>query len=143
MSSDRPVYDDIGRSYARTRREDPRIASSILSCLGPGRSVINVGAGSGNYEPSDRQVVAVEPSEEMVRQRHNRNGRVVRGVAEALPFPDAAFDAAMAVLTIHHWADPDAGLQELRRVSRRQVVFFFEPLHTHELLGARILPDGP
>jgi SAM-dependent methyltransferase len=138
-------YDDIGRSYARTRREDPRIAAPIHSALGTG-SVVNVGAGSGNYEPPDRSVVAVEPSLQMLRQRLGRPAPAVRGAAESLPFPDRSFDVAMAVLTVHHWSDPVAGLRELARVAARQVVFFFEPGPTHEFWaleyfpGARSLP---
>lgn len=123
-------YDEIGRSYARTRREDPRIAAQLHAALGPG-SVLDVGAGSGNYEPVDRAVVAVEPSVEMIRQRAGRPAPVVRGVAEALPFPDRSFDVAMAVLTVHHWSDPAAGIREMARVAARQVVLFFEPLRTH------------
>lgn len=139
----RPVrYDDIGRSYSATRQEDRRIASDIHSCLGEGRTVVNIGAGSGSYEPQDRAVVAVEPSTEMVRQRRNRSRRVVRGVAEDLPFPDAAFDTAMAVLTVHHWRDPAAGLCEMRRVSRRQVVFYFEPLTTHGFWALQYFPEA-
>jgi SAM-dependent methyltransferase len=142
VSPDHPVYEDIGRSYSRTRREDPRVAADILSCLGLGRSVVNVGAGTGNYEPSDRLVVAVEPSPEMLRQRHGRTRRVVRGVAEGLPFPDGVFDVAMAVLTIHHWAEPAAGLHELRRVARRQIVLFFEPLRTHDFWAFEYFPPA-
>jgi SAM-dependent methyltransferase len=138
----RLVYEDIGRSYSRTRREDPRIAAEIASCLGASRSVVNVGAGTGSYEPRDRMVVAVEPSWEMVRQRRGRTRHVVRGAAEALPFPDAAFDAAMAVLTIHHWGDAVAGLRELHRVSHRQVVFFFEPLRTHNFWALDYFPEA-
>jgi SAM-dependent methyltransferase len=104
--------------------------------------VVNVGAGTGSYEPDDRLVVAVEPSPEMLRQRRSRSRHVVRGVAEALPFPNAAFDTAMAVLTIHHWADPYAGLRELRRVSTRQVVFYFEPLHTHNFWALEYFPEA-
>jgi SAM-dependent methyltransferase len=140
--ADRPLYEEIGRSYSTTRREDPRIAAEIVSCLGPGRSVVNVGAGTGSYEPVDRVVVAVEPAWEMVRQRRGRTRRVVRGVAEALPFPDAAFDAGMAVLTIHHWGEPEIGLRELRRVSRRQVVFFFEPLRTRGFWALDYFPEA-
>jgi SAM-dependent methyltransferase len=140
--SNRPLYEDIGRSYARTRREDPRIAVEIMAGLGPGGSVVNVGAGTGNYEPRDRVVVAVEPSLEMLQQRRERTRRVVRAVAEALPFPDDAFDTAMAVLTIHHWSDPAAGLRELRRVSRRQVVFFFEPLRSHDFWALDYFPEA-
>lgn len=142
MSSDRPLYERIGRSYARTRREDPRVAADIHACLDQGRSVLNVGAGTGNYEPHDRLVVAVEPSPEMLKQRQDPSHRVVRGVAEALPVPDAAFDIAMAVLTIHHWTDTLAGLREMRRVSRRQVVFFFEPLHVHEFWALGYFPEA-
>ena len=125
------VYDRIGRSYQRTRREDPRIAVQIVDALGEAATVVNVGAGTGSYEPRGRNVVAVEPSAEMLRQRAGDAAPVVRGVAEALPFGDGTFDAALAVLTVHHWHDPSAGLREMRRVSRRQVVFFFEALHTH------------
>ena len=142
VSLDRFLYEDIGRSYSRTRREDPRIAGQIRSYLGASHSVVNVGAGTGNYEPSDCVVVAVEPSLAMVQQRRGRTRRVVRGVAEALPFPDAAFDAAMAVLTVHHWAEPEAGLRELRRVSRRQIVFFFEPLRTHDFWALEYFPEA-
>ena len=142
VTSGRPLYERIGRSYAKTRREDPRIAADILTCLGQSDSVLNVGAGTGNYEPRDRFVVAVEPSPEMLKQRQDRSRRVVRGVAEALPFLDAAFDTAMAVLTIHHWTDTVAGLRELRRVARRQVVFFFEPLHVHEFWALDYFPEA-
>lgn len=142
MVGDRPLYEDIGRSYSTTRREDPRIAAQITSALGASRSVVNVGAGTGNYEPHDRAVVAVEPSAAMVGQRRGRTRRVVRGVAEALPFPETAFDAAMAVLTIHHWTEPAAGLRELRRVARRQVVYFFEPLHTHGFWALEYFPEA-
>jgi SAM-dependent methyltransferase len=142
VASNRPLYEDIGRSYSRTRREDPRIAAEIASCLDQGRSVVNVGAGTGSYEPRDRVVVAVEPSLEMVRQRRGRTRRVVRAVAEALPFPDAAFATGMAVLTIHHWAEPETGLRELRRVSRRQVVFFFEPLRSHDFWALDYFPEA-
>ncbi len=132
-------YDDIGRSYARTRREDPRIAAQIHSALGMG-SVVNVGAGSGNYEPIDRDVVAVEPSRRMITQRGGHPAPVVRGVAESLPFADQSFDVAMAVLTIHHWSDPTRGLLEMARVARRQVVFFFESLETHDFWALEYFP---
>jgi ubiquinone/menaquinone biosynthesis C-methylase UbiE len=91
-----------------------------------------VGAGTGNYEPVDRDVVAVQPSSAMIAQRRGRSRLVVQGVAEHLPFPARSFDAGMTVLTVHHWADREMGLAELRRVSRRQGVFFFEPLETHQ-----------
>lgn len=119
-----PVYDRIGRGYAAMRRPDPRIARAIVAALGDARSVVNVGAGSGSYEPDDRRVAAVEPSLEMIRQRAPDAAPIVRAVAEHLPFPDDAFDAAMAVLTVHHWTDRAAGLAELVRVARRRVVLF-------------------
>ena len=133
-------YDDIGRSYARTRREDPRIAAGIWDALGPGRRVLNVGAGTGSYEPRDRDVVAVEPSATMLAQRGRGAAPAVRALAEALPFPTAAFDVAMAVLTVHHWADPATGLAELARVAPRQVVMFFEPLQTHGFWALEYFP---
>jgi SAM-dependent methyltransferase len=135
-------YDEIGRSYIATRREDPRIAAQVLACLGPGRSVVNVGAGAGSYEPTDREVVAVEPSVQMLLQRGARPASTVRGVAEALPFPDASFDAAMAILTVHHWSDPVGGLSELRRVARRQVVFYFEPMRTRDFWVLDYFPEA-
>jgi SAM-dependent methyltransferase len=125
------LYDDLGRTYSATRREDPRVAAQLWAALGDGRSLLNVGAGTGSYEPRDRMVVALEPSAEMISQRVGRTDRVVRGVAEHLPFADATFDSSLAVFTVHHWTDREAGLRELRRVSRRQVVLFFEPLVVH------------
>jgi SAM-dependent methyltransferase len=114
----------------------------IWDCLGDARTVVNVGAGTGSYEPSDRHVVAVEPSLEMLRQRPTDAAPAVRGVAEALPFPDRSFEAALAVLTVHHWSDRVAGLREVRRVARRQVVFFFEPLETHGFWGLDYFPEA-
>lgn len=135
-------YDAIGRSYARTRREDPRVAAAIHECLGPARTVVNIGAGSGNYEPAGREVVAIEPSWAMLRQRRAAAAPAVRAVAEQLPFRDGAFDAAMAILTVHHWSEPATGLREMRRVARRQVVFFFEPLHTHDFWALEYFPQA-
>jgi SAM-dependent methyltransferase len=116
------LYDSIGRGYRRFRRPDPRIAAAISRALGAATSVANVGAGAGSYEPSDRKVVAVEPSLTMLRQRARDAAPAVRAVAAALPFRDASFDAALAVLTIHHWPDLERGLAELARAARRRVV---------------------
>lgn len=116
------TYDEIGRGYAGRRRPDPRITRLIRAALGDAASVVNVGAGAGSYEPPDVRVVAVEPSREMIRQRPASAAPAVQAAAEALPFGAAAFDAALAVLTLHHWPDRAAGLAELRRVSRRRVV---------------------
>ena len=120
--SEPPVYDRIGRGYASTRRPDPRIAAAIAAALGDARTVVNIGAGAGAYEPVDRAVVAVEPSQTMVAQRPPHAAPCIRGVAEQLPFRDRSVDASLGILTIHHWTDQAAGLQELRRVARRRVV---------------------
>ena len=117
------LYDEIGGAYGGQRRTDPRIAVRIWSALGDARTVLNVGAGTGSYEPPDREVTAVEPSARMRAQRPASAASCVPGGAEALPFTDKSFDVAMAVLSDHHWEDPIAGLREMRRVARRVVVF--------------------
>lgn len=136
------TYDDIGPGYATLRRPDPRIEALVLGALGPAGRVVNVGAGAGSYEPADRAVVAVEPSAVMATQRRPGAGLVVRAAAEELPFAKRSFDAALAVLTVHHWDDPAAGLFELRRVARRQVVLSFEPeVHLGFWLIEEYLPE--
>src|SRR3954454_9217961 len=120
------LYDSIGTTYALTRRTEPRIAAQVWAALGDARTVLNVGAGTGSYEPLDRDVTAVEPSAVMRAQRPQSSARCVAATAERLPFPDHAFDAAMAFATVHHWQDPIAGLREMRRVARRVVVFTCE-----------------
>jgi SAM-dependent methyltransferase len=120
------LYDTIGASYTVTRGTEPRIAAQIWAALGDARTVLNVGAGAGSYEPSDRDVLAVEPSVVMRAQRPAGSAPCVAAAAESLPFDDQSFDAAMAVCTVHHWQDPIAGLREMRRVARRVVVFLFD-----------------
>jgi SAM-dependent methyltransferase len=115
-------YDELGKGYAVQRRADPRIAAMVRSALGNARSVVNVGAGAGSYEPTDLEVLAIEPSDTMVRQRSASAAPCVRGAAEALPLDSGSHDAAMAVLTIHHWSDWRSGLREMRRVARRRIV---------------------
>ncbi len=123
-----PLYDRIGRTYAAIRRPDPRLAERIWRALGEARTVVNIGAGTGSYEPRDRQVTAVEPSEVMIAQRAPDAAPAVQASAEALPFQDGSFDAAMAILTLHHWGDVDAGLAEMVRVARQRVVIVtFDP----------------
>jgi SAM-dependent methyltransferase len=117
-------YERHGRTYARHRRADPRIAAHIHASLGDARTVLNVGAGTGSYEPSDRWVLGVEPSATMRAQRPAGAAPAIAARAEALPFDDGAFDAAMACVTIHHWERLEVGLAELRRVSRGPVVVF-------------------
>ena len=120
------LYDAIGGAYPATRRTEPRIAAQIWDALGDARTVLNVGAGTGSYEPLDREVTAVEPSAVMRAQRPAGAAPCLAAGAESLPFADGSFDAAMAVSTVHHWQDPIAGLRELRRVARRVVVLTFD-----------------
>lgn len=118
-----PRYDRIGEGYARTRQEDPRLAARIHAALGPARTVVNVGAGAGSYEPRDRYVLAVEPSDVMAAQRPRELAPALRATAEQLPLRDGAVDAAMAVLSVHHWDQAqERGVRELRRVARGPVV---------------------
>jgi SAM-dependent methyltransferase len=131
------LYDRIGRSYVATRGEDPRLAAAIHAALGDARTVLNVGAGAGAYEPRDRAVTAVEPSAVMRAQRPPGAGPCIDARAEALPFPDDAFDAAMAVFSDHHWSDRLGGLRELRRVARRAVVMQWDPSLRDEFWLAR------
>lgn len=119
------LYETIGATYAVTRHTEPRIAGQIRAALGDARTVVNVGAGTASYEPADLRVFAVEPSAVMRSQRPLGSAACVAATAEALPFGDQSFDAAMAVATIHHWSDPVAGLREMQRVARRVVVFTF------------------
>ncbi len=120
-------YDTIGASYASTRRTEPRFTRRIDAAIGDATLVVNVGAGTGSYEPGDPLVVAIDPALTMLRQRAGSAGPAVLGTAEALAFRDDAFDVALAVLTVHHWDDLELGLGEMRHVARRQVIVFFEP----------------
>jgi len=122
------TYDQIGTTYGQTRQADPRLARLIATHLGTAKTVINVGAGLGSYEPIDRQVVAVEPSGVMLRQRPATGAHAIQAVAEWLPFQHKVFDAALAILTVHHWSDQRAGLKELNRVARDTIVVLtFDP----------------
>lgn len=118
------LYDRIGGSYGVTRKPDPRIAALISDALGDAWSVVNVGAGTGAYEPTDREVLAVEPSETMIAQRPRGSAPVIQASAEKVPLADDSFDAALAVNTVQHWTDLRAGLRELRRVARSRIVIF-------------------
>ena len=122
------LYDEIGGGYRNARRPDPRIATSIVRALGEAETVVNVGAGAGSYEPVDRFVVAVEPALTMIRQRQAGSAPAVQASAEALPFRDGAFAAALAILTVHHWSARARGLDELARVARgRAVIVTWDP----------------
>ena len=126
------AYEILGVGYRTRRHPDPRIAAAILGKLAASRSILNIGAGAGSYEPTDRPVIAVEPAPTMVAQRPANAARCVRALAEALPFATAAFDAATAFLTIHHWTNLEAGLKEARRVARHRLVILTWDPHLPE-----------
>ena len=126
------IYDTIGLGYRRHRRADPHIAEHIFARLGSAKSVLNVGAGTGSYEPADRKVIAIEPSEIMIGQRSQTCAPCIQAESEALPFRDGAFDAAMAVLTVHHWSRLAEGLREMRRVARLKIVIVTWDPECHE-----------
>ncbi len=115
-------YHQFGQGYARQRRTDPRIEALVHAALGDARSVLNVGAGAGSYEPADRQVIAVEPAAAMRAQRPRERVPAIAASAEALPLDDQSVDAAMALVTVHQWRDLEAGLRELKRVTRGPIV---------------------
>jgi SAM-dependent methyltransferase len=136
-------YGAIGGTYARYRRPDPRIAARLHAALGDARTVLNVGAGAGSYEPTDRVVTAVEPSATMRAQRPPHLAPAVDAVAERLPFPDRSFDAAMASFTVHQWRDLAAGLAELRRVTRGPIVVLApDPARLHAFWVADYLVEA-
>jgi SAM-dependent methyltransferase len=115
-------YETHGSGYSAQRRTDPRIAALVHAALGSSRTVLNVGAGAGSYEPEDRHVIAVEPSATMRAQRPAHLSPAIHGVAEALPLDDQSVDASMALITLHQWSDAERGLAELRRVTRGPIV---------------------
>jgi SAM-dependent methyltransferase len=135
------LYDSIGKSYAEYRRPDPRIFASIMAALSDARSIVNIGAGAGSYEPADRDVIAVEPSAIMIAQRRADAAPVVRGSAMDLPFHDDQFDAALAIFTVHHWHDRKRGLSELNRVARRAVILTWEPPDSPSWLTRDYFPE--
>lgn len=116
------AYDQLGLNYRNLRQPDYRIALNVMKALGKVRSVINVGAGTGSYEPPNKRVLAVEPSWTMICQRRPRAAPAVRAGSSALPCASGSFDAALSILSIHHWRDRERGLAELRRVARQRIV---------------------
>lgn len=134
-------YDTLGIGYVDRRRPEPRIAERILAALGDAASVVNVGAGTGSYEPADRRVIAVEPSARMLRQRRPGSAPAVQARAEELPFATNSFASALAVLTMHHWSDWRRGVAELRRVAARVVVLTWDPAHAGFWLVQEHFPD--
>lgn len=135
------IYDEIGRGYSSLRVPDTRIRARIQHALGRSQSVVNIGAGAGSYEPSGIDVTAVEPSHLMISQRAPSKASVVRAAAENLPFADAAFDAAMAVMTMHHWTDWRIGIREMQRVARRIVILTFDAAVDSFWLTKRYFPQ--
>lgn len=136
-------YDKLGNKYSGYRQTDPRIAKYIHEALGSAKTILNVGAGAGSYEPSDRYVVAVEPSIVMRSQR-NANNKVpaINAKGDNLPFDDNSFDAAMAIVTVHHWPDMDKGLKELRRVAKDQVIVMtFDPNELDNFWNSKYFPE--
>jgi SAM-dependent methyltransferase len=121
--SDGTRYDSIGLGYSQCRREDPVLYEKIIAALGSSQTVVNVGAGAGSYEPRDRTVLAVEPSEVMARQRSWDKLPAIKATADRLPFHDKSVDACMTVLSLHHW-NPNqmAGVHEMRRIARDRIV---------------------
>jgi SAM-dependent methyltransferase len=142
MSAGDVDYGPIAVAYAKHRRTDPRVEALVHAALGDARTVLNVGAGTGSYEPADRHVVAVEPSAGMRAQRPAGRVPAVRAVAADLPFDDGAFDAAMAMTTVHQWPDVRAGLREVRRVTRGPVVVLtFDPARVADFWLAHYAPE--
>lgn len=136
-------YDKSGTAYTPYRQGDPRIATQIHAALGNAATLLNVGAGAGSYEPADRYVTAVEPSAAMRAQRIIQ-GRppAISGYAANLPFDDQSFDAAMALVTVHHWPDSAKGLQELRRVTKGPVIVMtFDPDALDQFWNAQYFPE--
>jgi SAM-dependent methyltransferase len=136
-------YDLNGQKYSGQRKTEPRIASHIFRALADAKTVLNIGAGAGSYEPADRYVIAVEPSSVMRMQRAKNNSHpAITGTADHLPFDDNSFDASMAILTVHHWPDIEKGLQEIRRVTRNQVVIMtFDPDSLYKYWNAEYFPE--
>jgi SAM-dependent methyltransferase len=139
-----PRYEGIGWGYAATRREDPRLAQRIHGALGAAKTVVNVGAGAGSYEPEDRYVIAIEPSDVMAAQRPPNRVPAVRATAGQLPLRDRSVDAGMSILSLHHWdGEQEAGVAELRRVVRGPVVIVtYDPEVSAQMwLMAEYLPE--
>ena len=132
------LYDRIGIGYRNYRQPDPHIAAAIMDALGDARSIVNFGAGTGSYEPRDRDVTAIEPSETMIAQRPKDAAPCIKACAEAVPLPAKSFDAATALLTTHHWSDEMAGLREMKRLARKRCVFFD---HDPGALGFWLIDD--
>ncbi|MBS1517851.1 MAG: class I SAM-dependent methyltransferase [Bacteroidetes bacterium] len=136
-------YDRTGQNYSGYRKSDPRIAEYVSRALGNAKTILNVGAGAGSYEPENKYVAAVEPSFVMRSQRHlNNRVPAIIGKAESLPFDDNSFDASMAMLTVHHWPDPEKGLNEMKRVSKSRIVIMtYDPDELDKFWNVNYFPE--
>jgi SAM-dependent methyltransferase len=136
-------YDKLGQKYSGHRQTDPRIADYVYKELKDAKTILNVGAGAGSYEPTNKYVVAVEPSIVMRSQRiQNGKTPAINAKADCLPFDDNSFDASMAMITVHHWPDIDKGLKELRRVTKEKVLIMtFDPGHLDDFWNAEYFPE--
>lgn len=136
-------YDKHGQQYSAKRQTEPQIASYIDKALGNAKTVLNIGAGAGSYEPENRYVIAVEPSIEMRAQRlQNHRNPAINATADRLPFNDGSFDAATAFITVHHWPDIKKGLEEIRRVTRGSIIIMtFDPDALHKFWNAEYFPE--
>jgi SAM-dependent methyltransferase len=145
MKIDNPAfdYDNNGQQYSGQRKTEPAIASYIGKALGNAKTVLNVGAGAGSYEPEDRYVVSVEPSAVMRNQRiANGKTPAINAFGDQLPFDDHAFDAVTAFVTLHHWPDMKKGLLELKRVAREKVIVMtFDPQALDRFWNAEYFPE--
>lgn len=135
------LYDKIGAEYSQSRKADPRIKSIIHGELRGAKTIINIGAGTGSYEPEDANVLAIEPSNLMISQRPKHAAVAIQASAESLAYPNNAFDLAMALLSIHHWSDVNQGLKEMKRVSKRQIIFTWDPEHAGFWLTQDYFPE--
>ncbi len=136
-------YGSAGLRYAEFRQPEPAIAAQILHALGNAKRVLNVGAGAGSYEPTDREVVAVEPSATMRAQRPAHLSEAVDAVAEDLPFADGEFDASMGTFTVHQWSNLERGIAEMKRVTRGPIVIMAaDPMRLHDFWVAKYIPEA-
>ncbi|QSE98667.1 class I SAM-dependent methyltransferase [Fulvivirga lutea] len=141
MIEAKPYYDQIGINYSNLRKPDSRIQSSINKELATAKTVLNIGAGTGSYEPKNKDVIAVEPSEIMIKQRPYDAAPVIKASAENLPFSDKQFDWAIGILTIHHWDDLELGLSEMQRTSHNQLLFTWDPDHPGFWMSQDYFPE--
>lgn len=134
-------YNQLADEYNKYRKPDPHIAGKIWKHIKGYMRVLNVGAGLGSYEPENCEVVAIEPSREMIATRKSSTTRVLQGYAEELPFEDGEFDVSMAVLTLHHWSNIQVGLSEMSRVTKDKVILLTWVGHSENFWLEDYLPE--